>query len=54
MSNFNYFKGGAWSNPARVVEKTTNEMPEAEKAKTTTKKAKKPAAKKKAAKKTNK
>ena len=41
MGNFNYMSPTPWSNPAGVIEKTTNEIPTKMKAKTTSRKAKK-------------
>ena len=41
MGNFNYMSPTPWSNPAGVIEKTTNEIPMKMKAKTTSRKAKK-------------
>jgi len=51
MSNFNYMPVSPYTNPARDIEKTTNEMPAAKKATTRTrKKATKKAGAKKTAK----
>ena len=41
MGNFNYMSPTPWSNPAGIIEKTTNEIPTKMKAKTTSRKAKK-------------
>ena len=45
MNKFNYMPTSPWSNPAREIEKTTNEIPTENKARTTAKKATKPTTK---------